>query len=145
MTVPDSFPTPRIDSLIDSLGGSAVFSSLDAAQAYHNISVSPESQPITAFVCAFGTLNYKGFHNRYLDNSVPIDRHGNIFLASGKALRTYQIGVITPTPRVGTVLHFFELQLHFEFIEFRFSSTFLLLATFPRIMLSVCTHSPFAV
>ena len=59
VTVPDSFPTPRIDSLIDSLGGSAVFSSLDAAQAYHNISVSPESQPITAFVCAFGTFLFE--------------------------------------------------------------------------------------
>ncbi|HSG06259.1 MAG TPA: reverse transcriptase family protein, partial [Nitrospiria bacterium] len=61
-TIPDSFPTPRIDTLLADLGGSSVFSTVDAAQAYHNISVCEDSQPITAFVCAFGT---------YLFNRMP--------------------------------------------------------------------------
>ena len=61
-TIPGSFPTPRIDILLANLGGSSVFSTVDAAQAYHNISVCGDSQPITAFVCAFGT---------YLFNRMP--------------------------------------------------------------------------
>ena len=58
-TVPDSFPTPRIAEVLEGLAGSKVFSTLDAAQAYHNIPVAPESQSLTAFVCHFGLFLFK--------------------------------------------------------------------------------------
>ena len=35
VTVPDMFPTPNISQILERLGGSKVFSSLDTAQAYH--------------------------------------------------------------------------------------------------------------
>ena len=58
-TVPDSFPTPRIAEVLEGLAGSKVFSTLDAAQAYHNVTVDPESQSLTAFICHFGLYLFK--------------------------------------------------------------------------------------
>ena len=56
VTVPDSFPTPRIDSLIDSLGGSAVFSSLDKKcreQAFFGLrpKIGHSTPPPGQFLC----------------------------------------------------------------------------------------------
>ena len=58
-TVPDSFPTPRIAEVLEGLAWSKVFSTLDAAQAYHNVPVDPESQSLTAFICHFGLYIFK--------------------------------------------------------------------------------------
>ena len=55
-TVPDFFPTPRIVDVMDGLARSKVFSTLDAAQAYHNVPIEPSSQDLTAFVYLFGSL-----------------------------------------------------------------------------------------
>ena len=57
-TIPDSFPMPRISDVIDSLVRSKVFSTLDTAQAYHNIPIEPASQHLTAFVCLFGLFAF---------------------------------------------------------------------------------------
>ena len=61
-TVPDSFPTHRIADVMDGLAGSRVFSTLDAAQAYHNVPIEPGSQdlgggetPQTNTTCIKGT------------------------------------------------------------------------------------------
>ena len=44
-TIPDSFPTPNLSQVIESLAGSAIFSSLDAAQAFHNVQINEAGQP----------------------------------------------------------------------------------------------------
>ena len=44
-TVPDSYPTPSLSAVIDSLAGSCIFISLDAVQAFHNIPIKEASQP----------------------------------------------------------------------------------------------------
>ena len=54
LTVTDSFPTPNISEILNSLGKSKYFSTLDASQAYHTIEVEESSRPITAFVTTFG-------------------------------------------------------------------------------------------
>ena len=41
------------------LAGAKYFSSLDAAQAFHNIPVKRESQALTAFTTAFGTYQFQ--------------------------------------------------------------------------------------
>ena len=60
-TVPDMFPTPNISQILESLGGSSVFSSLDAAQAqaYHNISLTARARPLTAFIAYLGLFEFK--------------------------------------------------------------------------------------
>ena len=45
--------------MLEGLAGSKVFSTLDAAQAYHNVPVDPESQSLTAFICHFGLFLFK--------------------------------------------------------------------------------------
>ena len=37
------YPLPRIDNLLDSLGGSAVYSSIDLQQGYHKLPTAEET------------------------------------------------------------------------------------------------------
>ena len=57
-TIPDSFPTPRLGDVLEGLAGSKVFSTLDAAQAYHNLPVAVGSRSLTAFICVFGLFEF---------------------------------------------------------------------------------------
>ena len=52
-TIPDAFPTPNLSQVIESLAGSEIFSSLDAAQAFHNVQINEDSQQVRAFICMF--------------------------------------------------------------------------------------------
>ena len=58
-TLPDAYPTPCLSHIVESLAGSKVFSSLDAAQAFHNMPIEEESQDATAFVCMYGLFKFK--------------------------------------------------------------------------------------
>ncbi len=58
LTVTDSFPTPNISEILNSLGKSKYFSTLDAASAYHTIEVEESSRPITAFATTFGLYQF---------------------------------------------------------------------------------------
>ena len=58
-TVKNRYPLPRIDDLFDQLAGSTVFSSLDLAQGYHQIRISEEDAPKTAFRTPFGHYQFK--------------------------------------------------------------------------------------
>ena len=49
LTVMDSWPMPRIDELLDDLGGSLWFTTLDAKNAYWTIEMDPEDKDKTAF------------------------------------------------------------------------------------------------
>ena len=58
-TLPDAYPTPCLSHIVESLAGSKVFSSLDAAQAFHNVPIEEDSQDCTAFVCMYGLFKFK--------------------------------------------------------------------------------------
>jgi hypothetical protein len=49
VTVRDSYPLPRMDECIDSLGDASVFSTLDCNSGYWQITVSPDDKEKTTF------------------------------------------------------------------------------------------------
>lgn len=59
ITVKNRYPLPRVDDLLDRLQGATVFSSLDLTSGYHQIRLSEEDVPKTAFRVPFGLFQYK--------------------------------------------------------------------------------------
>ena len=55
----DTFPLPRIDDLLDQLGGSKFFSTLDLASGFWQIRVHPDSQEKTAFSTPQGLFEFR--------------------------------------------------------------------------------------
>ena len=59
LTVKNKWPLPRIDDLLDRLSTTRVFSSLDLSQGYHQIRITPEDVPKTAFRTHMGLYEYR--------------------------------------------------------------------------------------
>ena len=59
VTKQDTFPLPRVDDLLDQLGETCYFSSLDLASGYWQIKVHPQSQAKTAFVTHRGLHEFR--------------------------------------------------------------------------------------
>ena len=55
----DSYPLPRIDSCLDSLGGATLFSTLDLRSGYWQVPMDPQSAEKTAFVTRKGLWKFK--------------------------------------------------------------------------------------
>ena len=60
-TVPDRYPLPRVDELIDTVGKQKgkFFTSLDLMKGYHQIRVADCDKPKTAFICHRGLFQYR--------------------------------------------------------------------------------------
>jgi RNase H-like domain found in reverse transcriptase/Reverse transcriptase (RNA-dependent DNA polymerase)/Integrase zinc binding domain/Chromo (CHRromatin Organisation MOdifier) domain/gag-polyprotein putative aspartyl protease len=59
ITVRNQYPLPRIDDLMDCLHGAAVFTSLDLQSGYHQIRITEEDRPKTAFKTPVGLYQFK--------------------------------------------------------------------------------------
>ena len=59
VTRKDVFPLPRIEDLIDKLGGSCVFTCLDAASGYWQVRMSTGSRAKTAFITQSGLYSFR--------------------------------------------------------------------------------------
>ena len=58
-TVKNRYALPHIDDLLDQLNGAKVFTALDLAQGYHQIRITPEDCPKTAFRTPMGHYEFK--------------------------------------------------------------------------------------
>ena len=54
----DPFGLPRIDQIVDSMAGLALFSFLDCYSGYHQITLHKEDQSKTSFITPFGAYCY---------------------------------------------------------------------------------------
>ena len=59
LTVKDSYPLPRIDECLDTLGHAKVFSTLDANSGYWQIPVATDDRHKTAFTCHAGCYQFQ--------------------------------------------------------------------------------------
>ena len=59
VTIADSYPLPRIQDNLERLQGARVFSTLDAAGAYHVIPVEKKTRPLLAFTTPYGLWQFK--------------------------------------------------------------------------------------
>ena len=57
-TIPDRQPIPRIQDVLDSLGGNTWFTTLDQGKAYHQGFVAEESKHMTAFITPWGLYEW---------------------------------------------------------------------------------------
>ncbi|KAG1332920.1 hypothetical protein G6F62_007014 [Rhizopus arrhizus] len=59
MTIKDNFPLPIIDTLLDSLAGAKVYSTLDAASGYWQVPMEIDSIERTGFITPQGTYEFQ--------------------------------------------------------------------------------------
>jgi hypothetical protein len=57
-TVKDRYPLPRVDDLLDQLGGAAVYSKLDLASGYYQMRMHEADIHKTAFNCRYGLFEW---------------------------------------------------------------------------------------
>ncbi|KAJ8365456.1 hypothetical protein SKAU_G00142870 [Synaphobranchus kaupii] len=57
-THPDRQPIPRVQDIMDGLGGNSWFSLLDQGKAYHQGFIAEKSRPLTAFVTPWGLYEW---------------------------------------------------------------------------------------
>ena len=80
VTIPDSMPLPRCDDSLDALGGSKWFSTLDLRSGFHQLGLTKESRPYTAFctpgsglwqfkVVPFGARNSPAVFERLMEKA----------------------------------------------------------------------------
>lgn len=58
VTLPDSYPLPRMDDIIDNLGTARYVSKLDLLQGYYQVPLTERAKPISAFVTPFGLWEF---------------------------------------------------------------------------------------
>ncbi len=58
-TVVDSYPIPHIEELFSQLKGAVLFSTIDLANAYHQVPLHEDSRDLTAFITHEGLFRYK--------------------------------------------------------------------------------------
>lgn len=59
VTRKDHFPLPFIDQMLERLAEKANYCFLDSFLGYFQVSITPEDQEKTIFICPFGTYAYR--------------------------------------------------------------------------------------
>lgn len=58
VTIPDSYPLPLIEELVDSIGQAKFITKIDMQKGYYQIGLTENAKNISAFITPFGLYNY---------------------------------------------------------------------------------------
>ena len=59
VTIPDAYPLPFLDSLIDAVGESKYITTIDMQKGYYQIGMTEAAKEKSAFITPFGLFQYK--------------------------------------------------------------------------------------
>ena len=74
----DAFPLPRIDESLEAMDGACLFSSLDLAHGYFQVTMHPDSISKTAFRVPWGLYEFIRMPQGLM-NSPSTEEHGDDF------------------------------------------------------------------
>ena len=84
VTVKDTYPIPRMDECIDSLGSATIYTTLDCNSGYWQLPVAKQDQDKTAFVCHAGLFRYKRMPSGLTNAPASFQRTLDILLSRYK-------------------------------------------------------------
>jgi Reverse transcriptase (RNA-dependent DNA polymerase) len=84
INIPDTYPLPRMDECIDSLGDAAVFNTLDCNSGYWQIPVHPEDRDMTTFTSHYGISRFLRLPFGLRNAPAPFHRAIDIILSGFK-------------------------------------------------------------
>ena len=58
VTIPDAYPTPRVDHVMERLSGNGYFSTMDCEKGYYQVKLSERAKKMAAFVCPMGQFQW---------------------------------------------------------------------------------------
>ncbi|GBM97994.1 Retrovirus-related Pol polyprotein from transposon 297 [Araneus ventricosus] len=116
-TIPDNFPLPKIDEMIDQLSGAKFFSTMDLTSGFHQISMHSDHMHYTGIATEFGLFEYKRLPFGLKNASASFQRLMSIVLAglSDLQIACYIDDVIIashnfPRPLATTRMSFSEIN-----------------------------------
>ncbi|GBN97989.1 Retrovirus-related Pol polyprotein from transposon 17.6 [Araneus ventricosus] len=80
-TIPDNFPLPKIDEMIDQLSGAKFFSTMDLTSGFHQMSMHSDHMHYTGIATEFGLFEYKRLPFGLKNASASFQRLMSIVLA----------------------------------------------------------------
>ncbi len=84
LTIRDSYPLPRMDECIDSLGEARYLTTLDCLSGFWQIPMKPEDRDKTTFVCHHGSYRYLRMPFGLMNSPATFQRAIDIILAGFK-------------------------------------------------------------
>ncbi|GBM72049.1 Transposon Ty3-I Gag-Pol polyprotein [Araneus ventricosus] len=98
ITVSDSYPLPIMDDLLQSAKHTTFMSTINLKSGYHQINVHPAYRDQTAFVCPFGTFQFKRMPFGLLNAPATFQRLMDMFCRNLRAMAYLDdIIVLLPT------------------------------------------------
>jgi hypothetical protein len=82
VTIRESYPLPRMDDCLDSLGAATIFTTLDANSGYWQLEVAEEDKDKTSFISHMGTYRFSRMAFGLVNAPATFQRSMDVLLTS---------------------------------------------------------------